>query len=90
MGKKKQAAVVKPAAKKSAAAPDSPPRGFDESHDFVVHRADAKQHVNGNWLSRNWATVTATALRITSLVTGKQVFSRVADVTEGAAGAVQK
>lgn len=85
---KKKAAAAKLVAKKAAAASDSLPRAFNSAEDHAVYREDGRKlHVNGGWLRQNWASVVATALRITSIATGKVVFSRVADVTGGVAGA---
>lgn len=52
--------------------------------DHAVYTSDRKFHSSGSWLARNWSWVTGFALRITSLATGKTVFSRVADVVGAA------
>jgi hypothetical protein len=88
MAKRKATGAARPGAK---AAVDSsvPPKSFNPAEAHVVYRADLKHHVNGGWLARNWAGVTATALRIVSLATGKEVFARAAEVT-GAIGGAEK
>jgi len=51
--------------------------------DHAVYTSSRKFHASGSWLRRNWPWVTGFALRITSLATGKEIFSRAADVLPG-------
>ncbi len=90
MAKKHTNAKTKAGGGKGSAAPAvaslSPACGPE---DHAVYARDRKFHTSGSWLARNWSFVTGFALRIASLATGKEIFSRVADVT-GAAGGAQK